>query len=72
MEWPFGDSSGSSNGGNGRGSGRGNTSNLESIADYLSQKKIDLVINLPLRMHRVAPVITKVSTTYEVKVGALG
>lgn len=59
VEWPFGDSSGSSNGGNGRGSGRGNTSNLESIADYLSQKKIDLVINLPLRMHRVAPVITK-------------
>ena len=56
VEWPFGDSSTNGNGGN----GRSNMNNLESIADYLSQKKIDLVINLPLRMHRATPVITKV------------
>ena len=32
---------------------------FQSIGDYLCQKKIDLVINLPLRQHRITPVITK-------------
>ncbi|CAI8057001.1 CAD protein [Geodia barretti] len=44
----------SSNGGR----GNGVPSDL-SIADYLTQKKIDLVINLPLRQNRYTPLITK-------------
>ena len=49
MEWPFND-------------GNGNTTSKAScknIADYLSQKKICLVINLPMRQHRTTPAVTK-------------
>ncbi len=48
MEWPFGDN-GNTNG----------SAPYQSIADYLSQKMICLVINLPLRQHRTTPAITK-------------
>ena len=57
MEWPFGE--------NGNGISKPNSSNAngsasyQSIADYLSQKMICLVINLPLRQHRTTPAITK-------------
>ena len=36
----------------------GETQQIQSIADYLSQKRIDLVINLPLRQRRFTPIIT--------------
>ena len=62
VEWPISDSDNGSHGnksgsvtrsnsyGNG---GRGNGIACDlSIADYLTQKKIDLVINLPLRQNR--------------------
>ena len=65
VEWPYSDGNGHNHGNNSqtspplrsnsRGSGsHGNSvaSDL-SIADYLVQKKIDLVINLPLRQNRL-------------------
>ena len=55
VEWPFEDS-------NGNGSTKSpnvHQASTESIANYLSQKKVCLVINLPLRQHRTAPDITK-------------
>lgn len=54
VEWPFGE--------NGNGNGLPRTSGsatYQNIADYLSQKMICLVINLPLRQHRTTPAITK-------------
>ena len=50
MEWPFED--------NGNGKTNGNAS-FQNIADYLSQRKICLMINLPMRLHRTTPAITK-------------
>ena len=55
VEWPSADNE--SNGSNGVGS-KGPT-HYDSISDYLSQKKICLFINLPLRQHRITPAITK-------------
>ena len=52
VEWPFEDN-GSSNG-----KMNGNAS-FQNIADYLSQRKICLMINLPMRLHRTTPAITK-------------
>ena len=34
------------------------TDSRQNIADYLVQKKIDLVINLPLRLHRLCSIVT--------------
>ena len=57
VEWPFGDN------GNGLSKtsapSKANGPTYQSIADYLSQKKFCLVINLPLRQHRTTPAITK-------------
>lgn len=52
VEWPFNDT------GNGSAKTNGSTS-YHNIADYLSQKMICLVINLPFRQHRTTPAITK-------------
>lgn len=52
VEWPFEDT------GNGNGKNNGNAS-FQNIADYLSQRKICLMINLPMRLHRTTPAITK-------------
>ena len=64
VEWPFGDVS--PNGGrkategrSGLNGGRSGEAQIQSIADYLSQKKIDLVINLPMRLHQVRHIVTK-------------
>lgn len=56
VEWPLSDIS------NGNGNGLPKASGVasyQSMADYLSQKMICLVINLPLRQHRTTPAITK-------------
>lgn len=56
MEWPFGEN------GNGNGNRQpraAGTASYQNMADYLSQKMICLVINLPLRQHRTTPAITK-------------
>ena len=50
MEWPSGENG--SNGSKVR-------THYRDITDYLSQKKICLVINIPLRQHRTSPAITK-------------
>lgn len=55
MEWPFNEGANGSSNGSSRTSG----SSHQNIADYLSQKKICLVINLPLRQHRTSLAITK-------------
>ena len=55
VEWPFADN----DNGNASGFLRSNGCGYQSIADYLSQKMICLVINLPLRQHRTTPAITK-------------
>lgn len=55
VEWPSGDNE--KNGNNGVGS-KG-PAHYARISDYLSQKKICLFINLPLRQHRITPAITK-------------
>lgn len=57
VEWPFAESV-NTNGKNG-GNSKGNSASYENIANYLSQKKICLMINLPLRQHRYTPAITK-------------
>lgn len=53
VEWPFED--------NGNGNGTKNSSNgsFQNIGDYLCQRKICLMINLPMRLHRTTPAITK-------------
>ncbi len=58
VEWPFSDASptNGANGGRSRGSNGGDT---QSIADYLSSKRIDLVINLPMRQRRQSAFITR-------------
>ena len=56
VEWPFSDN------GNGNGTGAskgGGAASYQSMTDYLSQKMICLVINLPLRQNRTTPAITK-------------
>lgn len=52
MEWPFGETGNETSKTNG-------SASYHNIADYLSQKMICLVINLPLRQHRTTPAITK-------------
>ena len=58
VEWPYSDGNGNGNRGNksppvARSNSHGNGIACDlSIADYLTQKKIDLVINLPLRQNR--------------------
>ena len=42
IDWPFGDN----------GASQSQGEQLLSISDYLAQRKLDLVINLPLRQHR--------------------
>jgi len=54
VEWPSTD-----NENNGNGIGLKGPTHYDSISDYLSQKKICLFINLPLRQHRITPAITK-------------
>ena len=49
VEWPFGENNSNSNS-----SFSSQTTSLHNIADYFIQRKIDLVINLPLRQHRCA------------------
>ena len=44
IDWPFGE--------NGKNGGRQPSAPRMNISDYLAQRKIDLVINLPLRQHR--------------------
>ncbi len=56
VEWPFAESV-NSNGKNGN--AKSSPASYENIANYLSQKKICLMINLPLRQHRYTPAITK-------------
>ena len=56
MEWPFAESA-TMNGSNG--ASKNGSASYENIANYLSQKKICLMINLPLRQHRYTPAITK-------------
>lgn len=53
VEWPFAESV------NINGNSKNNCASYENIANYLSQKKICLMINLPLRQHRYTPAITK-------------
>ena len=67
VEWPYSDGNSNGNHGSkslaspppGRSNSHGNSSRGNSIAsdlsiaDYLTQKKIDLVINLPLRQNRL-------------------
>jgi carbamoyl-phosphate synthase/aspartate carbamoyltransferase len=53
VEWPFLDS------GVNAASKSAGSSSPHNIADYLTQKKICLFINLPLRQHRTTPAITK-------------
>ena len=50
IEWPLEESQ----------SGRfvSRSDSRHNIADYLMQKKIDLVINLPLRIHRMCSIVT--------------
>lgn len=50
MEWPFHDNGGNTASG---------SASYHNIADYLTQKMICLVINLPLRQNRTTPAITK-------------
>lgn len=49
IEWPLEDSP--------SGSLR-RTDSSQNIADLLTSKKIDLVINLPLRLHRLTAIVT--------------
>ena len=50
IDWPYGD--------NGRTDRQGSPSpDLRNIYDYLAQKKIDLVINLPLRQHKLVSML---------------
>ena len=42
IDWPFGDN----------GASQSQGEQLLSISDYLAQRKLDLVINLPLRQHK--------------------
>lgn len=49
IEWPLEDSP--------SGHLKSNNSS-QNIADLLTSKKIDLVINLPLRLHRLTPIVT--------------
>ena len=48
VEWPFGDNNSSLS----NSSYSTQTTSLHNIADYFAQRKIDMVINLPLRQHR--------------------
>ena len=52
VEWPFHENGGNS-------ASKANGSLHHNIADYLTQKMICLVINLPLRQNRTTPAITK-------------
>ncbi len=56
VEWPFAESV---NGNGKNGNAKSSPASYENIANYLSQKKICLMINLPLRQHRYTPAITK-------------
>ena len=53
VEWPFEDN------GNGNGTKNSGNASFQNIADYLCQRKICLMINLPMRLHRTTPAITK-------------
>ena len=53
VEWPFEDN------GNGNGTKNSGNGSFQNIADYLCQRKICLMINLPMRLHRTTPAITK-------------
>ena len=59
VEWPFSDASSTSGTSGARMGGKGQDIHSQSIADYLSKQKIDMVINLPLRQHRQSAIITK-------------
>lgn len=54
VEWPMGENENNNNGNGSKG-----PAYYQNITDYLSQKMICLVINLPLRQHRTTPAITK-------------